>query len=510
MASRVLIIGAGVAGLSAGSYLQRNGYETEIFESHAVPGGLCTAWRRGDYVFDYCIHWLMGTKPGTDFARVWEELGALENENGHPMPIRNFEEFTRIELTDGETIRFFADADRLGEELLRVAPEDRSRIRKLVRGLKRTAQFDFPADASEGGRRAWARFVVGNLPTLLALRSTMATRMDVYASRWKSPRVREALTCLIPGSWSMAALVFGLAMQHVLAAGYPVGGSLSFARNIERRYLALGGRIRYRSRVEKILVRDGRAIGLRLADGTEVTGDDVISAADGHATLFEMLDGAYVSPRLRRIYETFPLFPSSVFLGFGVGRDLSTLPHALVFPLSRPLTLPDGSAHKYFSVNVYNFDPTLAPKGKTPVTTLLNTWNDTYWRQLAADDRAAYDRAKADIAKQVQEVIEARFPEIKGGVETVDISTPHTVHRYTGNWRGSFEGFAPTPATMTQRVPKTLPGLDRFHMIGQWTSPGGGLPPAAKDGRDLAIKLCRRDGKPFTAERGSDKSRTRP
>ncbi|HSV30486.1 MAG TPA: FAD/NAD(P)-binding protein [Atribacteraceae bacterium] len=50
---KVLIIGAGIAGLSAGSYLRRNGYDTEIFETHALPGGLCTAWKRGDYTFDY-------------------------------------------------------------------------------------------------------------------------------------------------------------------------------------------------------------------------------------------------------------------------------------------------------------------------------------------------------------------------------------------------------------------------------------------------------------------------
>ena len=64
---KVIIIGAGIAGLSAASYLQRNGYDTEIFEAHSLPGGLCTSWKRGDYTFDYCIHWLMGTKKGDGF-----------------------------------------------------------------------------------------------------------------------------------------------------------------------------------------------------------------------------------------------------------------------------------------------------------------------------------------------------------------------------------------------------------------------------------------------------------
>ena len=52
MSKRVLVIGAGIAGLSAASYLQRNGFETEIFELHDLPGGLCTSWKRNGYTFD--------------------------------------------------------------------------------------------------------------------------------------------------------------------------------------------------------------------------------------------------------------------------------------------------------------------------------------------------------------------------------------------------------------------------------------------------------------------------
>jgi len=499
---RVRIIGAGIAGLSAGSYLQRNGYQTEIFEAHTIPGGLCTAWQRGEYTFDYCIHWLMGTKPNTGFDRIWHELGALEDEQGRPTAIRNFEEFTRIELPDGEAVRFYADADRLGEELRRIAPEDRPRIRRLVRGLQRLARLESPATTEEWGWTDGLGYAIRNLPPFLQLWRYATTRMDAYANRWKSPRMREILCAMIPGSWSTVALFFGLATQHVRAAGYPVGGSLRFARNIERRYLSLGGRIHYGARVERILVDGGRARGLRLEDGTDVPGDEIVSAADGHATLFELLDGRFLPPRLQRAYEGFPLFPSSIFVGLGVARDLSDLPHAMSFALEEPLVLPDGSEHRYLSVNVYHFDPTLAPEGKTSVTVLLNAWDDAYqyWCSLAETDRQAYEHAKRDVASRVRAAVEARFPQIAGAVETVDISTPHTVRRYTGNWRGSYEGFAPTPETMGRPLPKTLPGLAGFHMIGQWTTPGGGIPPAAKDGRDLARTLCKRDGRRFVAD----------
>jgi phytoene dehydrogenase-like protein len=74
MKKKVNIIGAGIAGLSAGCYLQLNGYDTEIFELHTVPGGLCTAWKRKDFTFDTCVHWLVGSNPNDPFHTLWSEL----------------------------------------------------------------------------------------------------------------------------------------------------------------------------------------------------------------------------------------------------------------------------------------------------------------------------------------------------------------------------------------------------------------------------------------------------
>ena len=74
MEKSIIIIGAGIAGLSAGCYGRMNGYRTQIFEMHTSPGGLCTAWKRRGYTFDGCIHYLVGARPGLSFYRLWEEL----------------------------------------------------------------------------------------------------------------------------------------------------------------------------------------------------------------------------------------------------------------------------------------------------------------------------------------------------------------------------------------------------------------------------------------------------
>jgi len=71
---KVIIIGSGIAGISTGCYLQINDYDSEIFELHNTPGGLCTAWKRKGYTFDGCIHSLGGTNPNFKLYHYWNEL----------------------------------------------------------------------------------------------------------------------------------------------------------------------------------------------------------------------------------------------------------------------------------------------------------------------------------------------------------------------------------------------------------------------------------------------------
>ncbi|MFW5797761.1 MAG: phytoene desaturase family protein [Spirochaetota bacterium] len=492
--ARVVIIGAGIAGLSAGSFLARSGYDTVILEKHSISGGLCTAWKRNGYTIDYCVHWLMGSRPGAGFYGLWDELGAFDNEDGSRTEIVDHESFTQFTFEDGETLTLYSDADRLEAELLRVAPEDERQIRRFTRMLKKLSRFSDGDTGKKLGAGARLRTRLSSLARLPRIVSQARTTIGDYASRFSDPRLRAALSAGIPENWSAISLSLGLAMQHAKCAGYPVGGSLRLARNIERRYRELGGTVRYNASVSEILTDGGRAIGVRLDSGEEVPADYVISAADGYATLNSMLGARFTSPKLQKAHDTYPLFPSSLFVGLGIARDLSHLPHSCMLRLPDPIELPDGSTHERASVTVYNYDPTLAPSGSTFVSVLLNTWNGAYWHEAALNDRPAYDRAKESVAQAVIDNLEAAFGGIREAVEVVDVSTPHTVIRYTGNRSGSYEGFAPTPETLSSSLPKTLPGLSRFAMIGQWTTPGGGLPTAAKDGRDIARRVKRELG----------------
>ena len=126
MPKSVIIIGAGIAGLS-GCYGRMNGFETNIFELHDKPGGLCTAWQRKGYTFDGCIHWLVGSSPYSNFRLIWDELGALGDR-----PTIEYDQYVRYEDKEGRTLVFYTNVDRLERHLLELAPEDAGVLRDFT------------------------------------------------------------------------------------------------------------------------------------------------------------------------------------------------------------------------------------------------------------------------------------------------------------------------------------------------------------------------------------------
>jgi phytoene dehydrogenase-like protein len=147
------------------------------------------------------------------------------------------------------------------------------------------------------------------------------------------------------------------------------------------------------------------------------------------------------------------------------------------------------------SVKHYGYDPTLAPADKSVVEVMFPS-NYAYWKPLY-EDRERYDAEKQQIALTVMAQLDKRFPGLSDQVEAVDVATPMTYERYTGNWQGSMEGWLITTKTMMLRMPKTLPGLQNFYMAGQWVEPGGGLPPAATSGRSVIKTICKQDKQQF-------------
>jgi len=488
----IIIIGAGIAGLSAGCYGQMNGYHTEIFESHYNPGGLCTSWNRKKYSIDSCIHWLVGSSPASQFYRVWEELGAVQGRR-----IVDHEVFMRIEGAGDRAFIIYTNIDRLEQHMKELAPADKKVIEEFIQGIRACTRFDMPMEKAPElyGPIDGLKLLFKMFPFLRVMRKWKSISIQDFARRFSDPFLREAfpLSFDLP-DFPMIGMLMTLACMHNKAAGYPLGGSLEFSRAIERRYLDLGGEIHYRSPVSKILAENGQAAGVRLADGTEHRSDIVVSAADGHATIYDMLEGKYANDKIRGYYDKLPIFPPLVQVALGVARSFEGLPPSMIYRLEEPVTIA-GREHRSIGVEIHNFDPTLAPQGKTAVKVMFLS-DYEYWKKLKQDSER-YKAEKEQIADKVIALLDQRFPGLAGQVEMRDVATPMTWERYTGNWQASFEGWLITTKTFGMRMSKTLPGLKNFYMAGQWVEPGGGVPTAAISGRNVIQIICKRDKKPF-------------
>ncbi len=494
MEKTVIIAGGGIAGLATGCYAQMNGYQTRIFEMHDKPGGLCTAWERKGYTIDGCLHWLVGSSPGNGLHRFWQELGMLPGQE-----IVNMEQYGRYEDSKGRVFTIWCDINRLEQEMLGLSPVDAPFIKEFCKGMRQLTKFNIvpekPPELSNIIDKV--RTVTGVLPVMGAFgRWGRLTIADV-AARFKDPLLRRAWGASY-SEFSAVAYMMMLAWMHTKSAGYTIGGSLPLARAVEKRYAGLGGSISYKSEVAKIIIENDRAVGVRLSNGEEHRADYIVWAADGHTVIYDMLEGKYINDTIRSYYDNLQIFDPLVYIGLGVNRvfdDLPKMVSGLVLLLDEPINI-GGKEIKQFLTHIYNFDPTLAPPGKTCITLMVDS-DYSYWKSLRAN-LPRYREEKAKVAETLISVLDKRFPGFAGQVEMTDVSTPMTFERYTGNWKGCFEGWVPTPKTLRMNMSKTLPGLDSFYMAGQWVSPGGGLPSGAMTGRQVAQMLCHRDRKKFT------------
>jgi phytoene dehydrogenase-like protein len=491
----LIIIGGGLAGLAAGCYGRMNGYHTSIFEMHNMAGGVCTGWKRKKYTIDGAMNTLMGTKPGSSFYRFWEELGATQKWQVH-----NHDQYILLEDEDGNIFTMYSDIDRLEQHMIEIAPEDAGVIREICKAARDSKRISMPLDKPQELYNLFDYIkMVKMLPVMRMMQKWGGITMAEYNKRFKNPFLRKVFGIRPETEFlEMPALniLMQLAWMEDKDGGYVIGGALALVSYIQQRYLNLGGEFHFNSKVERILVENDKAFGIRLEDGTEHRGDIVISAADGHTTILNMLEGRYLNDTIRGYYENLPLRPPLVYIGLGVARQFNDIPSAtegLTFPLKEPVVIA-GKEHDSLGVQIFNFDPTLAPEGKTVIRVYFNTDYD-YWEKLYKDPEQ-YRAEKELIADTVIAVLDKRFPGLASQVEMRDVATPMTWVRYTGNWRGAYEGWMMTPKTLMHQWKKTLPGLDNFYMAGQWVVVGS-MPTSVMSGRQTIQMICSKDKKRF-------------
>jgi phytoene dehydrogenase-like protein len=496
---KVIIVGAGIAGISAGIYAQKSGFDVTIYEAHSAPGGNCTGWRRGGYFFEGSMHWFNGSSPHSSLNQLWRETGAISDASR----IIKHDPFLTSDC-GGEQAYLYRDMAAFEQHLYALSPEDAPQIKRMCADLRRFTAVDVPITDIFGLKvRQKAppilKMGIKMLPAALRMGELGKISTREYANRFRSPAIRLLLLNTVNPSYDAVSLFFTLA--HFLSGdgGYVEGGTVVMAQNMVKRFTDAGGVMRYNSRVERVVIEGGRAAGVSACAET-IPADAVIVTADTLAVLGDAGSGGLFSPPLRDAWlekmQKNPQLVINTFLCLGVETDLSALPTNIVFSLEKPFEF-NGQKLEYLACRNYAAYPGYAPAGCSALTISISSDSYDYWMQ--ARTQGLYAQRKEELFETVLEKLETHFPAINGKTRVHDIATPLTYEKYCGTYRGSW--MTKTPPGNHRRLPYPCKpkSVKNLYFAGQRILLPGGLPAALVTGRRAAQYVCRDFGKRFEA-----------
>ena len=479
----LIVIGAGISGLTCAIYAQRSGFKTLVLEKAANPGGISTSWKRKGYKIEGGIHWLTGAKKGVPLNDVWTETGALGTDN--PVVFKD----PVYTLVDGDVrLELHRDSRRLYKELSAFAPEDKGALAVMRFHVWCFTFFHSPILDLPGlkvkGRHAFNPLEFLKMgPVVLFIPYLMSLSTRRYLRRFRNPHVRALLESVVDPEINALSFIYTMSTFASGDGGYPVGGSLEMARNMEAEFLDMGGEIRYRTPALEVVTENGRYAGVRTEAGM-LKSDAVVVSADAR-TAIDKLFGSPLqtswAKRMRKKLNT----AQCMFIALGIKQDLSGLPLCMRLVLRKPLRAGGLEFHA-LTVNNYASYPGYAPEDCSTVTVILPGRCYDYWK--AARENGTYRQLKQEAIDAFAAVLAEALPETKGEVAMSDMATPLTFERYCDTFEGSYMSEW-KPCHFNANAPVSY--LHGLYFTGQRLGFSGGLPVAAETGRRTAQTLCR-------------------
>lgn len=496
---KVIVVGGGIAGLSAGVYAQKCGFDVTVLESHAIAGGNCTSWRRGGYLFEGGMHWLSGSDPKNSCNKMWRHIGALND----GVQIRCLEPFMELDC-NGAPVRLFRDVEKTEKHLLEISPADSKEIRRLCGWIRKLNGLDMPISDIRGVKTTRkSRMPLSSLlalpSMLLVIGAVSRIKRNEYINRFKHEGIRDLLRAFTFEQSGLFPMVFTMGALTRGDGGFPHGGSLPFVERVVKTFTDLGGEILYKTRADRVIIENGKVSGVSVLDKAQgasrvLEAAAVIITADTMAidNLFDAPPKAKWLDEMRANTEP----TMATFVSIGIAADLKKYHYYYAFRLKTPIKLANET-YEFINVSNYAADPVYSPSGKSAVTVQLS--GDTYgfWKKAKEENR--YDEEKKRIGEAVSAAIEAQIPETSGKIEVIDIATPLTYERYCGNWKGSWM----TEMKQGMKIktyPATIDGLCGCYFAGHRLMPPGGLPAALVTARTAVQHLCRDTETVFVAE----------
>lgn len=472
-----LVIGSGMGGLTVAALLSDLGWRVAVLEQHYTAGGATHSYERAGYEWDVGVHYLGDMGRPTTVRRLMDFLSAGRLQWA-PMDAH----YDRFFIGD-RTYDAVAGKEAFRDNLVQSFPREARAVDRYLELLSEVSR-GMRLLALDRTLPPWAAAVAGPFLRARLPRSFQRTTWDVLSELTADPELIAVLT----GQWGDMGLppkrssfvVQAMIARHYLHGGYyPVGGASRIADTILPKIRAAGGEVFTYARVAQILLRDGRACGVRMADGHEIDARCVISDAGAVNTLARLVPAEAAA---RHGYDALlpRVHPSVGHVGVYIGLDATAA--ELGLPRTNYWVYPDndydGAVERFerdptgpFPVVYLSFpsakDPDFERRcpGKATIEivapapyAIFERWAGTTWGKRGDD----YEALKQSYGERLLEVLYDKVPQVRGRVAYWEVSTPLSMQWFCGWERGELYGLDHDPDRLQQRWlrPRTrIPGL---------------------------------------------------
>ncbi len=447
----VIVVGSGIGGLTNAALLSLLGKKVCVLEQHYTAGGYTHAYEREGYEWDVGVHYIGEVHKPSTMKRMFDVISEGRLKWAAMDPV-----YDKIILKDKE-YDFVAGRENFIDELSKHFPDERKVLEDYVQ-LIRKISSETPKFFAGQAMPSWMSKIYNLVRPFLVSKEFFKNTREVLEGMTQNQELISVLT----GQWGnygqtprdASFLMHALIAKHYLAGGaYPVGGAADIARSIIPTIQKSGGEVFTYADVAEILVKDNKAYGVRMADGSEILADIVFSNA-GFLNTIEKLLPEESKKRHNVASWTKDLYRSSahlcIYAGFkGTSEELGLN--------STNLWIYQDGDHEA-NLDRYNADPLAEfplvyisfPSSKDPdwenrfpgKSTVeivapakmewFKQWKDSEWGKRGED----YEAFKEQFAQRLLEKLFVRHPQLRDKLDFVELSTPLSTNWYQKNSGG--------------------------------------------------------------------------
>lgn len=487
----VVVIGSGIGGLVTATQLAAKGAKVLVLERYLIPGGSGGYFERGGYRFDVGASMIFGFGDQGTTNLLTRALDAVD------MKIETIADPVQIHyhLPDNLELKVHRDYEEFLQELIAIFPHEERGIRGFYGECWSVFNYlnSMELLSLEEPRYLMRVFFQKPFSCLGLAKYLPINAGDVARKHIQDPKLLKFIDIecycwsVVPADKTPminAGMVFS--DRHYGGINYPQGGVGQIAQKLADGLIKAGGEIRYKSRVTNILLEKGKAVGVKLADGSKYHAKKVVSNATRWDTFGKLLPSEHTPKKEQKWQQRYKKSPSFLSLHLGVKADVlpkgTECHHILLESWNK---LEDSEGTIFVSIPTL-LEPSLAPAGQHIIHTFTPSWIEE-WQGLSPKE---YQGKKDAAATSLIKRLSAIFPGLSASVDYQEVGTPRTHRRFLGREDGTYGPVPRRKLAGLLGMPFNRTSISGLYCVGDSTFPGQGLNAVAFSGMSCGHRVA--------------------